>query len=428
MYCRHLSLANFRNYTRLELGLPPHLTVLWGNNGQGKSNLLEAVYLLATTRSYRTSAERELVNWHVDVSPVFARVAAEVVRHQTTSKLEILLAEPPRSGPTPAPAVPDEPSPTGPGQAPVVSIRRRVRINGHHRPPAELLGHLNAVLFSPEDVELIAGPAEVRRRYLTITLCQVDHRYLRAARRYDRVLQQRNALLRELRERAARRDQLDYWDEQIVELGGEMVVARLRALATMNRHLQAISPRLSSEPEPVRAVYRSSVPLGDAEAILAERAAGREAADVVTLVRQRFQAHLTRLRDRERAQGVTLAGPHRDDVAFLAGPVDLRIYGSRGQQRTAALGVKLAEVRLMEEYTADHPVLLLDDVLSELDPRRRGFLQAVVAEQQQVLLTATDLDPFTSDFLKGATVFRVSAGTVTESVPGTMGAGGHVIP
>ena len=237
MYCRHLTLTNFRNYVHLDLQLAPRLSVLWGDNGQGKSNLIEALYVLATTRSYRTSAEREMVNWHAEGSPVFARIAADVQRQPAPQRLEVILAEAPGPG---VPAVPAGPTRRRRGRRgqrgrrPASSVRRRVRINGQHRQPLELLGHFNVVLFSPEDVELIAGPAALRRRYLDITLCQVDHVYLRTLNRYQRVLQQRNALLREARERAVRPDQFEYWDLQLVDLGSAVIAARLRAVALLN--------------------------------------------------------------------------------------------------------------------------------------------------------------------------------------------------
>jgi DNA replication and repair protein RecF len=443
MYCRHLSLANFRNYQRLELSLSPHLNVFWGENGQGKSNLLEAIYLLATTRSFRTGAERELVNWYATSSPVFARAAAEVIRHPAPAKLEIILAEaeaPPGpraanpdaslgahagagTGVLPGPeAQPDRRGANGgapsgaAGLSPAESIRRHVRINGQSRPVVELLGHLNVVLFSPSDLDLIGGPAEGRRRYLHITLCQVDHRYLRTLRRYQRVLLQRNALLRELRERAAPPDQLEYWDEQVVALGAELTAAHLRAIALLNQYLAGIYPQLTDEPGPLHAVYRSSIELDADTESLAQRA-GPDGEQALAAIRERFARRLAALRPREQQQGVTLAGPHRDDFGFQLGPVDLRIYGSRGQQRTAALCLKLAEMALMAHFTGERPVLLLDDVMSELDPRRQQFLQSALSGEDQVLLTATDLRSFSDAFLRRADLYRVAAGTVARCAP-----------
>jgi DNA replication and repair protein RecF len=418
MYCRHLTLTNFRNYVQLDLSLAPHLSVFWGDNGQGKSNLIEALYLLATTRSYRTAAEREMVNWHVAEPPVFARVAADVQRHPAPQRLEVVLAETPGSA-----AGAERPAP-GVGQPAATSVRRRVRINGQHRQPADLLGHLNVVLFSPEDVELIAGPAAVRRRYLDITLCQVDHVYLRTRNRYERVLQQRNALLREARERQVRPDQFEFWDVQLVELGATLIAARVRALHRLNEAIAAISPRLAGDASGLRAEYRSSVPLeDDGEALAAGDGGDGAGAAALARLRERFAAQLAAGRPRERQQAVTLAGPHRDDAGFFAGPIDLRTFGSRGQQRSAALSLKLAEAELMQHYTGERPLLLLDDVLSELDPRRRAFLLDMILEQrqhqQQVLVTATELTLFGAAFLDGADVYQVAAGTVTKGATGS---------
>jgi DNA replication and repair protein RecF len=418
MYCRHLTLTNFRNYVHLDLQLSPHLSVFWGDNGQGKSNLIEALYLLATTRSYRTAAEREMVNWHVPIDPVFARVGAEVDRHPAAQRLEVILAEAPPAGGTAGGSAGMERPPGVAGQPPAASVRRRVRVNGQHRQPLELIGHLNVVLFSPEDVELIAGPAAGRRRYLDITLCQVDHFYLRTAKRFERVLQQRNALLREARERPVRPDQFDYWDTQLVELGTAMVVARLRALHRMNQLMATIYPRLANGAGDLTVEYRSSVPLDDEVVALLREETGDLAAaapaGAVARLREGFTAQLAAVRGRERQQAVTLVGPHRDDAGFHAGEVDLRVYGSRGQQRAAALSLKLAEVELMQQYTSERPVLLLDDVMSELDPHRRRFLQRVLQEQeqQQVLLTATELAFFDEDFLRHTDVYQVEAGTI----------------
>jgi DNA replication and repair protein RecF len=344
---------------------------------------------------------------------VFARAAGEVVRHGSATRLEVVLSDPTRAGTDIPESDPAPPLDAEVGQPAATAVRRRVRINGQHKRPTDLLGHLNVILFSPEDVELIAGPAEIRRRYFNISLCQVDQRYLRTLKRYLRVLQQRNALLRGMRERPAGAGQFEFWDTQLVELGATLMVSWLRALALLNRHLATVYPRLTDESGALRAEYRPNVPLGAAVAELGELAGSGNVAEADQQVRERFEAHLETVRPRERQQGVTLAGPHRDDVGFLAGAVDLRAYGSRGQQRTAALGVKLAEALLMEHYTGEWPVLLLDDVMSELDARRRGFLQSVVLEQHQVILTATDLTPFSDAFLKKAGLFKVEAGRVT---------------
>ena len=400
MLLRRLTLAHFRNYVALDLPLEPGLTLFWGDNGQGKSNLLEAAYLLATARSFRTSAERDLVNWFADTEPIFARVSGDIDRSGRTTHVDLII-----TGTT---ATRDEASAAG--KAPVEAVRRRARINGRDVPLLDLLGHFNAVLFSPEDVELVSGPAERRRRYLDITLCQVDRHYVRALRRYLRVLTQRNALLKLARDRPVPPDEFDYWDAQLTELGGELLLARLRAVTFLNAQLEPLYHRLSHESGRLSIEYRSSVPLDGY--VVTERDASAPGDPPAVELTKRFVTQLAALKPRERGAAVTLAGIHRDDAVFLVDGVDLRTYGSRGQQRLATLALKLAEMAFMESATGERPVLLLDDVLSELDPPRRAFLQDAIVSNEQILLTATDLAFFDTGVLARAGRYRVAGGQV----------------
>jgi DNA replication and repair protein RecF len=391
---RRLTLAYFRNYVRLDLALEPGLSLFWGDNGQGKSNLLEAAYMLATTRSFRTSSERDLLNWHADTDPPFARIAADVERTTRADKLELLVVSQPES------------------------VRRRARINSHDRPLTDLLGHFNAVLFSPEDVDLVSGPAERRRRYLDITLCQVSPTYLRTLRRYVRVLTQRNALLKLARERTVPPDEFEYWDSQLTTTGAALLVARLVALGALNHHLTTLYPQLTNQGAALRLEYRSTVPLDglavpypDSTVSPEERTALEQ--ELVT----RYVAQLAAQAPRERAQAVTLTGAHRDDASFSVDGVDMRTYGSRGQQRIAALALRLAETEFMHAATGERPVLLLDDVMSELDPSRRRYLQTAVLTHEQVLITATDLASFEPEFLAGVRRFRVAGGEIHPESP-----------
>ena len=388
MLLKHLSLAYFRNYRSLDLTLEPGLNLFWGDNGQGKSNLLEAAYLLATARSFRTSAERDLINWHADTTPLFARIAGEVTRSTRTDRLELVVA------------ATDE------------TARRRARINGQDKPLSHLLGHLNAVLFSPEDVDLVSGPAERRRRYLDITLCQVNPTYLRNLRRFLRVLTQRNALLKLARERPVPPDEFEYWDSQLTASGAALLVTRLSAVDSLNAHLADIYPRLTHGNATLRLAYRSTIDLDGAELSPAPLTP-ESRAQLEQELASRYVRRLAENAVRERAQAVTLSGVHRDDAAFIADGVDLRTFGSRGQQRTAALALRLAETAFMRASTGETPILLLDDVMSELDPTRRQYLQRAIAGHDHVLLTATDLAAFDPGFLAGARRFRVSAGQVT---------------
>lgn len=381
MHIVHLSLTNFRNYERLELDLPPHLTVLQGDNAQGKTNLLEAIYLLATSKSHRATTERELLNWSVPKEGLeVARLLAQVQKGSGTIQVEIALMG------------------TYPGVGTVLSsteslearlVQKRIKINGINRRAIDLIGQVNVVLFSAQDIDLIAGAPSLRRRYLDLTNSQVNSRYLRTLQQYSKVITQRNHLLRLIGEHRAQWDQLDFWDKELVEHGSYIIDARQLMVAELEELAQPIHHQLTTGRERLRVTYLPSV--GATE----------------------FHDRLQQVRQREVAQGMSLVGPHRDNLSFLVNDVDMNIYGSRGQQRTIALSLKLAEARFMRFKTGNAPILLLDDVLSELDLTRRYHLLDFVTSYQQVIITTTDLDCFTPAFLAQASLFQISEGRVT---------------
>lgn len=394
----HLSLVNFRNYARLELDLTGALIVLQGDNAEGKTNLLEAIYLLATSRSPSAGTDRELLNWLVEgeIQP-YARVHGDIERRDESHQLEVTVfqAEPPAQ----------------PGDLP---LRKRIRVDGVPRKAMDLLGQLNVVLFLPQDVGLVAGSPSIRRRYLDVTLCQIDPRYCRTLQQYNQVVTQRNSLLRQVRDRQANRDELRFWDEQLTTAGGAILQRRLQATAELDSHARSIHSDLTGACEHLVLSYWSSVPLKEAVGASAALLATVPSAAELT---ERFRAHLQRAFPEEVAQGKSLAGPHRDDLRFHANGRDLRVYGSRGQQRTAALSLKLAEVRMVRGAVGEDPILLLDDVMSELDLRRRAFLMKAAIEAQQAIVTTTDFRLLPSAVLERASLFRVSQGRVTP-VPG----------
>ena len=406
MQLTHLSLTNFRNFARLELDFGPGATLLVGDNAQGKSNLLEAVGYLATARSFRAGAERELIHWLAfqEAQP-FARVVGQVERRSGPLKAEIVLVS------APAPGGPPEPG-AGPGGAggeaatsgppngpslvgdPQPGLTKRLRLNGSPKRAVDFVGQVNVVGFSPEDLELIAGSPSLRRRYLDVLLAQVDPRYYRALSRYNKVLVQRNHLLRLI---AARQDdpaQLQFWNDELVTNGAYLTTARLAAVQSLTGQAAGLHRELTGGLEDLQVLYRPSVPPGEGE------------------VTERFHHELKRCHHRELHQGVSLVGPHRDDLTFLADGVDMHTYGSRGQQRTVALSLKLAEVATVRTMSGEEPILLLDDIMSELDPARRAWLLAAIAPGQQVILTATETEHFTADFLMRAAVWRVKAGAI----------------
>lgn len=404
MRLNHLSLTNFRNYARLELGLPDRLTVFQGANAQGKTNLLEAIHLLATGRSPRVGAERELINWLALESPLpYARLVAEISAggDAPVERLEVVLEL----------ARTSVAAGNG-GNGPVV--RKQVRINGVPKRGLDLVGRLRVVLFLPEDVSLVSGAPTERRRYLDIALCQISASYCRALGEYNKVLAQRNALLRRLRDEGGDSGQLAFWDDQAAEHGSVLLQRRAHAISELNRlaaerqrALTGGAERLQvaylPSPDPAKALVGRSAGSGDRFAF---EAAAREQ------IAGWLLAQLRATRGRDVAAGSSLSGPHRDDMAFTVEGHDLRVFGSRGQQRTAALALKLAEVQMMREATGDTPLLLLDDVMSELDAIRRHTLLDALAQVDQALVTTTDWGDFTPELLAQARRWQVAQGAL----------------
>jgi len=421
MRIEHLSLTNFRNYARLELDFPGHTILLQGDNAQGKTNLLEAIYYLATTRSPYAGAEHELVNWLAEDQDLpHARLVAQVRKGDSSLRIEITLVR------------------TQSSQANSPRYRKHIKVNGVNKRALDLVGQVNVVLFLPEDIDLVAGSPSGRRRYLDATLCQIDPRYCRTLQKYNRVLTQRNHLLRTLREREGDRDQLLFWDRSLVENGAYLVARRQDVIGELDRLVQAIHLELTGEKERLRLRYEPSFdpsrpPPSDyqlsLELQLPSESGIHQPGTDLSQVAEAFRAQLHEIRRREILQGMTLIGPHRDDLRFLVGGIDLTIYGSRGQQRTAALALKLAEVELIGQEVGEQPILLLDDVMSELDDARRGYLMRMIDGAQQAVLTTTDLKAYSAEFLAGVTLLRVREGRIEEIADAEIGqAGGKRTP
>jgi len=393
----HLSLTNFRNYTGLELELPPSIMVFQGDNAQGKSNLLEAIYLLATSRSPRATNERELINWCAlrEELPV-CRLAADVQKARGNLSLEIAL-----QGKPAALSEADDSFSQWQSAPKAPSIHKRIRVNGVVRRAVDLVGQINVVLFSVQDINIVGGEPALRRRYLDITNSQIDSHYLRQLQRYHRVLWQRNRLLHQIAENQASPDELSFWDQELVQTGAYLTVQRDHMVAALEHLAQAIHDEVSSDQGKLRLAYLRSIDK--------ERGKGDSRIEEIAEV---FARSLQAARKKEIAQGMSLVGPHRDDLRFLTNGTDLGVFGSRGQQRTAALSLKLAEAKFMLSKNEEHPILLLDDVLSELDGQRRRHLLSSVTSYQQVLMTTTSLDHFEPDFLEQAVLFRVNQGRV----------------
>lgn len=382
MYLRRLTLANFRCYRALDLQLAAEPVVLVGDNAQGKSSLLEAVYVLATTRSPYASVDRDLVNWAAaaEVLP-FSRVSGEVVRSDGVETLEVVNVR-------------------QVGEHGEERYAKQARMNGAAKRALDILGRLNVVLFAPRDLELVHGPPTERRHYLDVLLCQVDSGYCRSLSRYNRVLAQRNHLLRRLRERGGDRAELTFWNDRLTAEGSLVWARRGAAVGQLSDRAAPIHAALSGAPAPLTLDFR---PRLDGQGAFAEGTAA---------VQERFTAALALRREEEIARGMTLVGPHRDDLAFTVDGVDMRTFGSRGQQRTVTLALKLAEADLMRAETGEAPVLLLDDVLSELDGQRQGYLLDSIDAAQQTLITTTEPESSALSRLPTARRLRVAGGRV----------------
>lgn len=406
MHLAHLSLANVRSFRRLDLALEPGRHVIAGENGEGKSNLLEAVQMLATARTLRGGTDLDLVNWTAlaeDPLPA-ARLEAAVVTAAGRRTLEIAVIA----------------QETPPGVAPT-RASRRFRVNGVARRASDLIGQLRVVMFSADDLEIISGAPAVRRRYLDITISQFDAAYLRALQRYQRVLEQRNSLLRKLQERRGRRDELDFWDEEIATAGALIVNRRAEALRDLARDARDRYAELARaegarvESDRVEGARVESAGREELELCYEPRLPG----DLPEAAREhdlagRFQAAIVTERGEDIRRGVTRWGPHRDDVQFLIGGHHAGNSASRGQQRTAALALRLAEVELSTKRTGDPPVLLLDDILSELDAGRRERILHAAYGVDQVLVTTPDADRPSADELPEATRYRLAGGVLTR--------------
>lgn len=398
MRIQHLSLTNFRNFARLEADLPEGPLVLVGGNAQGKSSFLEAIYYLATSRSPHAASDRQLINWLADEDVLpYARLGAEVVsRGKKLTRIEITLVK--------------EQDADG------ERLNKTINVDRLKRRAMDLLGRLNVVLFVPQDMALVEGAPADRRQYLNVTLCQTDPDYCRALSEYEKIITQRNALLKRIKDGMARVDELDYWDEQAATNGAVLVAGRQKLLRELEGLAQRVHRELTGGDEHLALRYLPSfTPAANSAGQLSFNAVGLDLhrqLDPKDIAPQ-FRAALGVDRRQEIDRGVTLAGPHRDELRFDINGRDVGHYGSRGQARTTVMALKLAELHWMRETIGEWPVLLLDEVVAELDARRRGYLLEQVTRVNQAVLATTETGLFTGEFLARAALWRVEAGQIT---------------
>jgi len=386
VHLTRLALTNYRNYAAQELELAPGNVLLLGENAQGKTNILEAAFLLATGRADRATTDADLIAWEArEEAQPFARVEGKAQRRSGDVAVEVTIVG-------------------RPGAQGRLVASKRFKLNGVARRGTDVAGTILAVLFTTDDMELVKGSPGGRRRYLDIMLTQADRAYARALSKYGKVVTQRNALLKRIQEGDAKADELEYWDGELAADAAYIAVERARAVEQIAREARDAHGRLSGEREAFEVAYDARL----VDGWPAERLAASEAADAA----EAFLAKLRAVRSRDIAAGVTLSGPHRDDLIMTIGGEAAASFASRGQQRTAALALRLAEARLLEGRSGERPLLLLDDVLSELDESRRASVLAAF-DADQALITSADPDRFPASFVAESQVWRVAAGVAS---------------
>lgn len=359
MIIKSIELQNFRNYEDLNISFDEGTNIFYGDNAQGKTNILEAAYLSGTTKSHKCSKDKEMIRFGEQE----AHIRTVVVKKDKEYQIDMHLKNNRSKG---------------------IAINK-VPI----KKASELFGILNMVFFSPEDLNIIKnGPAE-RRRFLDSELCQLDKIYLSDLTTYNKILNQRNKLLKDMVYRPDLKDTLPVWDMQLVETGRKIIRRRKQFVDELNEIVHDIHYRISGEKEDLHLQYEPSIE------------------DIF------FEDELSRVKERDMRQCMTSVGPHRDDLLFSIGEVDIRKFGSQGQQRTSALSLKLSEIELVKRSIHDTPVLLLDDVLSELDSNRQNYLLNSIHDTQ-TLITCTGLDEFVKNRFQINKIFKVVQGTVEE--------------
>lgn len=358
MIIKSIELADYRNYGCLSLQFDRGTNILYGDNAQGKTNILEAIFVAATTKSHKGAKDREIVNFGKEEAHIRTCLEKEGVETRVDMHLR-------------------------------KNKSKGIAIDGQKiKKAADLMGLCNVVFFSPEDLGIIKnGPGE-RRRFVDMELCQLDSLYLYNLNHYNKIVNQRNKLLKDMYMNPDLRETLGIWDMQLVSFGSKIIERRKLFEEQLNEIIFGIHKKLSGDKEELVIHYEPDVEIED------------------------FEKRLRMNQERDIKSKMTSVGPHRDDFSFVIGDINIRRYGSQGQQRTAALSLKLSEIELVKKIAADTPILLLDDVLSELDSNRQNYLLNCIGEIQTII-TCTGLEEFVNHRFEINRVYKVSEGTVT---------------
>lgn len=370
MYIHQLTLKNYRNYEDLNLTFDDKINVIIGENAQGKTNLMEAIYVLGFSKSYRTPRDRELIQWEKD----YARIEGNVSKRKRQFPLEIIFS----------------------------SKGKKAKLNHlEQRRLSDYIGALNIVMFAPEDLNLVKGNPQVRRRFIDMEIGQVQPVYIYHLGQYQKILKQRNFLLKDLqRRKQTDRTMLHVLTEQLIEHAAVIVEKRFTFLDLLRQWAGPVHQGISRGIEKLEITYQASIDVAETD--------GKEKISGI------YKNKFTDLENKEIERGTTLAGPHRDDLQFHVNGKDVQTYGSQGQQRTTALSLKLAEIELIHNEVGEYPVLLLDDVLSELDDYRQSHLLHTIQGKVQTFVSTTNVSGIKHETLEKAEVFQIENGKIVK--------------
>lgn len=357
MIIKSLELANFRNYETLDIHFDKGTNILYGDNAQGKTNILEAIYVSATTKSHKGSKDKEIIHFDKEEAHIRTYLEKEDIEYKVDMHLR-------------------------------KNKSKGIAIDGNKiKKAADLMGLLNIVFFSPEDLAIIKnGPSE-RRRFADMELCQLDSFYLYNLNHYNKIINQRNKLLKDMYFNPGLKETLNIWDSQLVSYGSKIIERRSIFTGQLCDIINEIHSKLSGGKEKLTVKYEPDVSI------------------------ENFEEKMKENQEKDIKSKMTSIGPHRDDLSFIVNDIDIRKYGSQGQQRTAALSLKLSEIELVKKITKDTPVLLLDDVLSELDSNRQNYLLNSIGDIQTII-TCTGLDEFVNNRFEINRIFEVADGVV----------------
>ena len=371
MKLTNLQLQNFRNYESVQLEFTDGVHVFIGENAQGKTNLMESIYALAMTKSHRTTNDKELIGWNKE----FATIKGTVEKTATKTNLELQFSKK--------------------GKIAKVNYLEQKRLSSY-------LGNLNVILFAPENLTLVKGSPQNRRKFVDMELGQMSSLYLYDLVEYNRVLKQRNTYLKQLAIKKKQPDEyLEVLSEMLSELASKIVFHRLDFMKQLEALAIPIHDQLSLGREKFSVSYQATIPLED----------GLTPSQMKEIYMNQFKKNQTREAD----QATTLIGPHRDDLIFYLNDVPVQTYGSQGQQRSTVLSLKLAEIELMKLSTGEYPLLLLDDVLSELDDDRQTHLIKAIENKVQTFITTTSLDGIKQQFINEPVVIPIEKGTILKT-------------